>query len=166
MNWKNGGFKKGQSAMEYLMTYGWAILVIAVVLAALFELGVFSGGTGLPNACVGQSGFQCTLISAGANNVVIQLGQISGNTWAPANVALFNSSVVSNVANPAAYSQTSNSVGIASLSSGVTTTVTVPISWYGALSPGSPVSGQLWVQYKYNSNTYYAEIGTVTAKLS
>lgn len=29
-----------QSAMEYLMTYGWAILIIAVVLAALFSLGV------------------------------------------------------------------------------------------------------------------------------
>ena len=26
---------KAQSAMEYLMTYGWAILIIAVVLAAL-----------------------------------------------------------------------------------------------------------------------------------
>jgi len=27
---------KAQSAMEYLMTYGWAILIIAVVLGALF----------------------------------------------------------------------------------------------------------------------------------
>ena len=31
---------KAQSAMEYLMTYGWAILIIAVVLGALFELGL------------------------------------------------------------------------------------------------------------------------------
>jgi multidrug efflux pump subunit AcrB len=29
---------KAQSAMEYLMTYGWAILIISVVLAALFQL--------------------------------------------------------------------------------------------------------------------------------
>ena len=34
---------KAQSAMEYLTTYGWAILIIAIVLGALFELGVFSG---------------------------------------------------------------------------------------------------------------------------
>ncbi len=47
-----------QSAMEYLMTYGWAILIIAVVLGALFELGVFSG-SGLPTACVAYSGFKC-----------------------------------------------------------------------------------------------------------
>ncbi len=33
---------KAQSAMEYLMTYGWAILIIAVVLGALFELGIFN----------------------------------------------------------------------------------------------------------------------------
>src|SRR3989344_7475382 len=37
------GFK-GQSAMEYLMTYGWAILVVVAVVAALYGLGVFRGG--------------------------------------------------------------------------------------------------------------------------
>jgi hypothetical protein len=36
---------KLQSAMEYLMTYGWAILVIAVVLGVLFQLGVFNSGS-------------------------------------------------------------------------------------------------------------------------
>jgi hypothetical protein len=34
-----------QSAMEYLMTYGWAILIIAVVLGVLFQLGVFSSSS-------------------------------------------------------------------------------------------------------------------------
>ena len=33
---------RGQAAMEYLMTYGWAILIIVVVLAALFIMGVFN----------------------------------------------------------------------------------------------------------------------------
>jgi len=33
---------KSQSAMEYLMTYGWAILVIAIILAALYTLGIFN----------------------------------------------------------------------------------------------------------------------------
>ncbi len=39
-----------QSAMEYLMTYGWAILIIAVVLGALFQLGVFNAGAFAPRA--------------------------------------------------------------------------------------------------------------------
>ena len=39
-----------QSATEYLMTYGWAILIIAVVLGALFQLGVFNASTFAPRA--------------------------------------------------------------------------------------------------------------------
>ena len=41
---------KAQSAMEYLMTYGWAILIIAIVLAALFQLGVFNSTNFAPKA--------------------------------------------------------------------------------------------------------------------
>ena len=46
----NRATSKAQSAMEYLMTYGWAILIIAVVLGALFQLGVFNAGTFAPKA--------------------------------------------------------------------------------------------------------------------
>ncbi len=46
--------RKAQSAMEYLMTYGWAILIIAVVLGALFELGVFSGTFFMPHVPPGS----------------------------------------------------------------------------------------------------------------
>ncbi len=45
---------KSQSAMEYLMTYGWAILIIAIVLAALFSLGVFNPMTFAPKAQPGS----------------------------------------------------------------------------------------------------------------
>ena len=40
--------RKGQAAMEYLMTYGWAIIIIIVVIGALFAMGVFktSGAVG------------------------------------------------------------------------------------------------------------------------
>ena len=39
--------------MEYLMTYGWAILIIAVVLGALFSLGVFNGTNFAPRVPAG-----------------------------------------------------------------------------------------------------------------
>jgi Concanavalin A-like lectin/glucanases superfamily len=45
---------KSQSAMEYLMTYGWSILIIAVVLGALFQLGVFSSANFTPKAQPGN----------------------------------------------------------------------------------------------------------------
>lgn len=34
--------KKGQGAMEYLMTYGWAILVVVIVGVVLYNMGIFS----------------------------------------------------------------------------------------------------------------------------
>ncbi len=36
------------------MTYGWAILIIAVVLVALFQLGVFNGSNLAPKAQAGS----------------------------------------------------------------------------------------------------------------
>ena len=45
---------KSQSAMEYLMTYGWAILIIAIALSALFALGVFSPSSFGPKASPGS----------------------------------------------------------------------------------------------------------------
>jgi hypothetical protein len=36
---------RGQGAMEYLMTYGWAILVVMMVGVAMWQLGVFNMGT-------------------------------------------------------------------------------------------------------------------------
>jgi hypothetical protein len=45
---------KAQSAMEYLMTYGWAILIISIVLAALFQLGVFNPMAFAPKAQPGS----------------------------------------------------------------------------------------------------------------
>ena len=43
-----------QSAMEYLMTYGWAILIIAVVLGSLFQLGIFNSSNLAPRAQPGS----------------------------------------------------------------------------------------------------------------
>ena len=49
---------RGQAAMEYLMTYGWAILVIVIVLAALLYLGIFNVKP--PEVCTMPSGMTCT----------------------------------------------------------------------------------------------------------
>lgn len=45
--------RKGQGAMEYLMTYGWAILVVMVVGIAMWRLGIFNMG----GATVTSTGF-------------------------------------------------------------------------------------------------------------
>ena len=56
MNGKNGK-SRGQAAMEYLMTYGWALLVIVVVLAILLIINPFQA----PQGCrFDQIGFSCS----------------------------------------------------------------------------------------------------------
>lgn len=45
---------KAQAALEYLTTYGWAILIIAVALAALYSLGVLNPSTFATKASPGQ----------------------------------------------------------------------------------------------------------------
>ncbi|MBD3398460.1 hypothetical protein GF412_04515 [Candidatus Micrarchaeota archaeon] len=50
-------YRKGQAAMEYLMTYGWALLAIVIVIAALIYLNPFSA----PELCLfQQQGFSCS----------------------------------------------------------------------------------------------------------
>ena len=78
---------KSQSAMEYLMTYGWAILIIAVVLAALFELGVFNPMTFAPKASPGS----CQVVrpeGASTTNFISLEGECQGEL--PQYVAQFN----------------------------------------------------------------------------
>ena len=62
--------RKAQSAMEYLMTYGWAILVVLIALGALFYLGVFNPKTA--NSCVAGAPITCSdvKITAGATDVL------------------------------------------------------------------------------------------------
>ena len=76
---------KLQSAMEYLMTYGWAILVIAIVLVALYALGVFNGSAFLHPSCIASSGYICTNQTAlpdATGNVIVgfSFGQNGGST--------------------------------------------------------------------------------------
>jgi hypothetical protein len=44
--------KRGQAAMEFLMTYGWAILAAVIAIGVLIYFGVFSPGRFVPETCV------------------------------------------------------------------------------------------------------------------
>ena len=51
--------KKSQAALEFLMTYGWAILVVLVAVGALAYFGVLSPDKFLPAKCTLQAGIAC-----------------------------------------------------------------------------------------------------------
>ena len=65
--------KKAQAAMEFLMTYGWAILIILIALGVLFYLGVFNPRT--PSTCIAAAPLSCTDVKAtGAGAITLVLG--------------------------------------------------------------------------------------------
>ncbi len=72
---------EAQAAMEFLMTYGWAILVVMVAVGALAYFGVLDPSKMLPESCTGPPGFDC-IDRASANsltgNVVLGLKNNQG----------------------------------------------------------------------------------------
>ncbi len=58
--------KKGQAAMEFLMTYGWALLVVLVAIGALAFFGVLNPGQFLPDQCTFFAGVTCSNVLAKA----------------------------------------------------------------------------------------------------
>jgi len=60
--------KKGQAAMEFLMTYGWAILAAVVAIGVLAYFGVFSPGKYISDSCLVSAPLGCNPESAAINS--------------------------------------------------------------------------------------------------
>ncbi len=75
--------RKGQAAMEFLMTYGWAILVVLAAIGALAYFGILSPSKFLPNSCTLSGGFSCTQYKV--TNTTVTLG-IQNNLGVDADV--------------------------------------------------------------------------------
>ena len=71
---------RSQSALEYMMTYGWAILVIVIVAALLYALGIFSPSSYISTSITGFSGVTVSTASVSPTEVGIQVQDITGNT--------------------------------------------------------------------------------------
>lgn len=76
--------RKGQAALEYLVTYGWAILAIVIIAAVLWYLGVFNPGK---YAAGKQSGgfstvsvIDYTTVAGSPGTVTVSFGNAAGTT--------------------------------------------------------------------------------------
>ncbi len=68
---------RAQGAIEFITTYGWAIVAIVVAIGVLYSLGILNFGSNGSTGCTVVSGFSCTkplLYSSGALN--LEMGQI------------------------------------------------------------------------------------------
>ena len=72
---------KSQSALEYMMTYGWAILIIVIVAGVLYSFGIFNPSSSASTTITGFSGLgvtQAACIQGGA--LQLQTGNALGYT--------------------------------------------------------------------------------------
>ena len=165
------------------------MLIIAVVLGALFSLGVFNGS--LSSACVAQSGYLCQspLYSHTTGIITIpQLGQNTGTTWASANFVYVPQSLSGTTAGiptlmspQAAVAANGNIIyglGTIQLLSGQEVAISLPVNTVSTnslahlatpLTIGTSTSGAIWVEYTTSANPttfQYAEIATLNLKAS
>ena len=148
---------KLQSAMEYLGTYGWSILIIAITLVSLFELGLFNGKGGfVSQSCISESGYLCS------NPILYTSGVLIANVGAIGqSITITGTGCSLNNSNPSITPIISDS-----LSSGevVSLQFQCPLS---SNSIGTTLSGYLWIQYSnQNQNNLTSLIGKVSVSIS
>ena len=72
---------KAQAAMEFLMTYGWAILVVLAAIGALAYFGVLSPAKLLPEKCILEPGVICVGDKVETNKITLVLSNsVDGRT--------------------------------------------------------------------------------------
>jgi hypothetical protein len=97
--------KKGQAAMEFLMTYGWAILVVLAAIGALAYFGVLSPSKLLPSKCTLSPGINFGDCKASSTGLQVTLYDGLGVDIKEVNVTVVSkvgSSVTCNETQPAA----------------------------------------------------------------
>ncbi len=79
---------RGQAAMEFLMTYGWAILVVLAAIGALAYFGVLSPSRFLPSSCTIAPGIGCDEFKVTPTTVQLLLRNGMGNDLTSATIAI------------------------------------------------------------------------------
>ncbi|MGA3021102.1 MAG: hypothetical protein ABSD68_04100 [Candidatus Micrarchaeales archaeon] len=145
---------RGQAAMEYLMTYGWGILIIALGLTGLFSLGVFNTAKFSGNICRASAGFYCSPPEHLAGNGILTtlVGQSIG-------AMTLTGTGCSDSTNPPSTMKSQNLLMPAGAKMDLFFTCQL-----SSEAMGTPFAGTLWMSYMLGSQTVMeSEIGAVQA---
>lgn len=63
--------KRSQSALEYMMTYGWAILIIVIVAVILYSMGIFNPSSSITTTSSGFSPFAVSSVICDQANLAV-----------------------------------------------------------------------------------------------
>lgn len=65
--------RHGQAAMEFLATYGWALLIILVAIGALTYMGIIDVSKTRPESCLLDQGFSCDNFAVQEGNATLRV---------------------------------------------------------------------------------------------
>ncbi len=156
---------KSQSALEYMMTYGWAILIIVIVAAILYSMGIFTPASSVTTTSSGFSPFAvtATICNQAGMKIAITAGGLPNNA---ASVTITGISFQSNTGTTASMGQEYNVTPV-TIASGQSTTITVPTVACPSAGAGFSLSSKL--QYSYSTvlgNIAANATGTIAGKSS
>jgi len=148
--------KRGQAAMEFLMTYGWAILAAIIAIGVLAYFGVFSPGKFTPSTVVVSAPFytEAWNVQAIDGTVNLEFKNNGGETFTISSVAVTNAQ--SGGASVTCIADTT--VGLVDAGALVTATLDC-----GLLTDGDTFKGDITITYtKSGSNLPLTSTGTIT----
>ena len=70
--------RKAQSALEYMMTYGWAILIIVIVAVILYSMGIFNPSSSLVPTTTGFAGLTVQANCVAGGTLIVSLASSVG----------------------------------------------------------------------------------------
>ena len=141
----------GQAAMDFMMSYGIALLIIGVAVYVVFQIGIFTPVLA-PTECTAASSFACRYYSLSSNGLLtLDLSQATGSTMNISGIAC--SSGINTTSNKPEYgnigvvSKTQGNVIIYSGSSSMLQVYCY--NGYGVAhgSIGSTFTGYVWINY-------------------
>ncbi len=140
---------KGQSALEYMMTYGWAILIIVIVAVILYSMGIFN-----PRASVtaSSSGFSPFAVSAAVcSNSGLVVAFTTGGLPNGATSVSLKELYLSSATGMSGSSATTTGFSALSVASGSSFTATVAAASLNCTTSGIPFTASGALEYKYTT---------------
>ena len=158
--------KRSQSALEYMMTYGWAILIIVIVAVILYSMGIFNPSSSVTFTSSGFSPF--TVSSSLCNNLGYTIAVLAGPIPNNANSITINKVFVTSATGANTTTASYTLTNPVTLKSGQSTTIIIPNVACNAANVHYSLSAK--IEYSYTAGTlglqYVNTTGTVAGTSS
>ena len=146
--------KRSQSALEYMMTYGWAILIIVIVAVILYSMGIFNPSSSITFTSSGFSPF--TVSSSLCNNIGYKIAVLAGPIPNNANLITINKVFLTSATGANTTTASYTLTNPVTLKSGQSATILIPNVACNSANIHYSLSAK--IQYSYDVPT----IGTQT----